>query len=100
MNTTRNNPLTLPLAAISLVAVINMTHAQDNWVRQSPVPYTGSEMQNFESIAFLTTAHGFISGSQSFLLETIDGDCALIDLELFPACLHRRAVDLVPETLS
>ncbi len=84
MNTTRNNlKLTLPLAAISLVAVINMAHAQDDWVRQSPVPYTGSEMQNFESIAFFTTDHGFISGSQSFLLETIDGDCALIDFDLF-----------------
>ena len=39
-------------------------------------------MQNFESIAFFTTDHGFISGSQSFLLETIDGDCDLIDFDL------------------
>ena len=84
MNTTRNNlKLTLPLAAISLVAVINMAHAQDDWVRQSPVPYTDSEMQNFESISFFTTDHGFMSGSQSFLLETIDGDCALIDFDFF-----------------
>ena len=74
MNATRNNlKLTLPLAAISLVAVINMAHAQDDWVRQSPVPYTHSEMLNFESIAFFTPDHGFISGSQDFLLETIDG---------------------------
>ena len=83
MNTPRNNLLTLPLAAISLVAVINMAHAQGDWVRQSPVPYTGSEMQNFESISFFTPDNSFISGSSSFLLETIDGDCDLIDFDLF-----------------
>ncbi len=84
MNTTRNNlKLTLPLAAISLLAVINMAHAQGDWVRQSPVPYAFSEMPTFESIAFFTPDHGFISGSQSFLLETVDGDCALIDFDFF-----------------
>ena len=74
MNATRNNlKLTLPLAALSLVAMINMAHAQDDWVRQSPVPYTGSVMSNFWSIAFFTPDHGFMAGSQDFLLETNDG---------------------------
>ena len=83
MNTTRNNlKSALPLAAISLFAAINMAHAEGDWQRQSPVPYTGSEMMNLESIAFFTPDHGFISGSQSFLLETIDGDCDLIDFDL------------------
>ena len=39
-------------------------------------------MQNFESIAFFTPDHGFRPGSQSFLLETKDGDCGLIDFDL------------------
>lgn len=74
MNTAWNNPkFTLPLAALSLLAASTITHAQDDWVRHSPVPYTDSEMLNFESIAFFTPDHGFISGSQNFLLETIDG---------------------------
>ncbi len=74
MNTTPNNlKLTLPLAALSLVAVISIAHAEGDWVRQSPVPYAFSEMQTFESVAFFTPDRGFISGSQSFLLETNDG---------------------------
>ena len=65
MNTTPNNlKLTRPLAALSLVAVISIAHAEGDWVRQSPVPYAFSEMQNFESVAFFTPDHGFISGSR------------------------------------
>ena len=65
---------TLFTVAISLVMGSNSS-AQliPDWVRQSPVPYAFSEMPTFESIAFFTPDHGFISGSQSFLLETVDG---------------------------
>ena len=59
---------------MSLVIGANaLAQLKSDWERQSPVPYAGSEMQNFESVAFFTPDHGFISGSQDFLLETNDG---------------------------
>ena len=66
------------LSAAEIPALLKAPLAQDEWIRQSPLPTA----RNLTGVAWATATHGFASGEALTLIETFDGGVTWRNVDL------------------